>query len=96
MKWLIAWSIVLVFAAANISLMYGMMQRLIRIADAPKAWSLACIGMSFVVIHLSLNLFIWQGFLTHTVFQPVSAAFSLAGFTCLFLASFSIWQVVSE
>ncbi|MCJ7429383.1 MAG: hypothetical protein MUP66_03245 [Candidatus Nanohaloarchaeota archaeon QJJ-5] len=96
MEWLIAWSFVLVFAAINIFLMYIIMQEFMTVAEAPRAWSFACIGMSFVVIHLSLNLFIWQGFLTHTIYQPISATFSATGFLFLFLSSFTVWRVVSE
>lgn len=88
-------SVALTFAAVNIMLLLSILSRITSVADAPMAWNFLTVGMGLVVIHFSMDVFIFVNpFFDFFGMHLISAFSSLLGFSFLFWGVYSVWEVV--
>ncbi len=84
-------------AAANIVLLLAILSHLTAVAEAPRAWNLMTIGIAFVVIHASVDVFITVNqYFAFTGMQLLSATVLFLGFVFLFAGVYRVWTVVYE
>lgn len=85
----------LAFASANLILLLAILMRVTSVAESPRAWSLLAFGLGMIVIHFSINVFIW----TNSLFdfygmRVLSGMISLIGFGALVLGIRDVWEVI--
>lgn len=89
-------SVSLLIATGNIFLMIKIFSEVTPVADAPRAWSLMAFGLAMIVIHLSLNMFIWVNpVLRSSSMHHLSALTGIAGFGGLFFGAREVHRVIS-
>ncbi len=96
MVWLSVSTVSLVFAAINLVLLLAILMTITSVAESPRAWTFLTFGLGMVVIHFSLNVFIWTNaplfdFYGMTV---LSSLIALIGFAALFMGIRDIWEVL--
>lgn len=87
----------LVFASINLVLLLAILMTVTSVAEAPRAWTFLTFGLGLIVIHFSLNVFIW----TNQLFdfygmQLLSGLISIIGFGILFLGIRDVWEVLGD
>lgn len=93
--WLSVSTVSLVFAAINLMLLLAILMTITTVAESPRAWTFLTFGLGLIVIHFSINVFIW----TNPLFdfygmRVLSSLISLVGFMSLFLGIYDIWGVL--
>lgn len=92
---LIVDSVALAFAAVNIILLLSILSHITSIADAPRAWNFLTVGMGMVVIHFSIEVFIFVNpFFNFFGMHVISSTASMLGFGFLFWGIYNVWGVV--
>ncbi len=85
----------LVFASGNLILLLAILSVVTSVAEAPKAWSFLTFGLSMIVMHFSLNVFMWTNPLFDFYGMQVFAALTLfLGFVALLIGTYDIWEVI--
>jgi hypothetical protein len=89
-------TVALLIATGNIFLMIKIFSQVTPVAEAPRAWSLMAFGLGMIVIHLSMNLFLWVNpVLRSSSMHYLSAAAGIVGFAGLFLGAKEVHEVIS-
>ncbi len=95
--WLVVSTVSLIFAAVNLILLLAILMTITTVAESPRAWTFLTFGLGMVVIHFSLNVFIW----TNALFdfygmRILSSLISLVGFVALFYGIYDVWEVLER
>jgi len=86
----------LLIATGNIFLMIKIFSQVTPVAEAPRAWSLMAFGLAMIVIHLSMNLFLWVNpVLRSSSMYYLSAVAGIVGFAGLFIGAKEVHAVIT-
>lgn len=84
----------LFFAALNLAMILLTLMLISPIAKTPRAYSLLILGFSLVVLHFSMEVFIWLNplldFLAMSVLSNLSGSI---GYISLFFGIYDVWKV---
>ncbi|MDY6771544.1 MAG: hypothetical protein SV186_06360 [Candidatus Nanohaloarchaea archaeon] len=86
----------LLFASINIFMVIKIFSEVTPVAEAPQAWTMLALGIGMIVIHLSLNMFVWISpvFRVYDI-RVISAVVGVVGFASLFLGVRQLYEVVA-
>lgn len=85
----------LLFAALNLVLLLTILMTITSVAESPRAWTFLTFGLSLIVIHFALDVFIWTNELFEFYgMQLLSATMSAVGFAALFGGVYDVWGVL--
>lgn len=87
----------LFFAALNLALILLTVMLMSPIAKTPRAYSFLILGFSLVVLHFSMEVFIWINYMfSFTAMEFLSVLTGSFGYFALFIGIYDIWKVFKE